>query len=234
MKDPMMLLHMHKLWGNKKPRAILYNCFEWVMGQKHQDRLCGGLDFTHNTLFRGRTLHREPAVMLRNAFKVELGRTNSVKYSDDNNPLTHTCAGGQSRAGSWLPPSGTPRRHYRKKPGQGGRDGTRRPGGTICPPRFYLSTHYLLRFGVVTSGHSSLCSRHAKHRGISISCGHPGAAGTHVERRVHAITHTSSPSVTAHRHTDDGFDPNTRAPRLILIYALRVRPESAFSLLVQQ
>lgn len=111
MKDPMMLLHMHKLWGNKKPRAILYNCFEWVMGQKQQDRLCGGLDFTHNTLFRGRTLHREPAVMLRNVFKVEHGRTNHVKYSDDNNPLSHTCAGGQSRAAPWLPPSGTPRRH---------------------------------------------------------------------------------------------------------------------------
>lgn len=51
----------------------------------------------HTTLFSGgRTLHRGPAVMLRNAFKVELGRTNRVKYSDDNNPLSHTCAGGQS------------------------------------------------------------------------------------------------------------------------------------------
>lgn len=94
------------------------------MGQKQQDRLRGGLDFTHNTRFRGRTLHREPAVMLRNAFKVERGRTNRVKRSDDNNPVSHTCAGGRSRAGSRLPPSG---RHHRKKPGQGGRDAPRRP-----------------------------------------------------------------------------------------------------------
>lgn len=66
--------------------------------------------------------------------------------------------------------------------------------GTICLPRFYLSTHYLLRFGALTSGHSSLCSRHAKHRGISISCGHPGAAG----RRAHAIVHTPRLSATCH------------------------------------
>lgn len=181
------------------------------MGQKQQDRLCSALEFTPNTLFRGRTLHREPAVMLQNAFNVELGRTNHVKYGDDNSPPRHACAGGQSRAGSRLPLSGITERSRAEmcRAALPGGD------GTICLPPFYLSTHYLLRFGVLTSGHSSLCSRHATHRGISISCGHPGASGTHVERRVLAIIHTSRLSVTAHCHMDDAFHPNTRAPRLI-------------------
>lgn len=173
---------------------------------------------SHTTLFSGgRTLRREPGVMLRNAFRV-LGRTNRV-----NIVMIIILSVTPVQAARAVPVL-----DYLRVVHQG--DITERsparaaemcrtalPGGdgTICLPRFYPSTHYLLRFGALTSGHSSLCSRHAKHRGFSVSCGHPGAAGTHVERRVHAIMHTSRLSVTVHRHIDDGFHPNARAPRLI-------------------
>lgn len=146
MKDPIMLLHMHKLWGNKKPRAILYNCFEWVVDQKQRDRLRRGLEIDMNsytTLFSGGACCGSGAgPEPQRAFKVELGRINCVKYSDDNNPLGSTPV--QVARGVV-----EPQRNIGERT-QGEMAEMRRTAqqrqNHLCP-RFNLSTHYLLQFG---------------------------------------------------------------------------------------
>lgn len=105
------------------------------------------------------------------------------------------------------------------------------PGGdgTICLPPFYPSTHYLLRFGALTSGHSSLCSRHATHRGISISCGHQ-EPGEHAWRGVCTRSYTHPDPLSHCILTWMRVFIQTQEPLVRYSDTLHVMRESAFRL----
>lgn len=167
--------------GSETARSAL-----WRTGNRH--------DFIHNTVFRGRMLRRGPAPEPQRAFKVELGRINCVKYSDDNNPRFSTCAGGESHGGSWLNGVVHQRNIREIEPRVGWRRcaAPHSSDGTICLLCFNLSTHYLLQFGGLTWGHSSLGRSHAKYSGTTVICGNPRVTGTHVKKRMRAYKVTAS------------------------------------------
>lgn len=196
MKDPMMLLHMHKLWGNKKPRAILYNCFEWVVGQKQRDRLCGGLEIdmiSYTTLFSGGACCAEGLLQSRR----ERSKLNSEEQTVLNIVtiiILGFTPGGERHGGSWLNGVVHQRNIREIEPRVGWRRcaAPHSSDGTICLLCFNLSTHYLLQFGGLTWGHSSLGRSHSKYSRTTVICGNPRVTGTHVKKRVRAYKVTAS------------------------------------------
>lgn len=218
MKDPTMLRHMHKLWGNKKPRAILYNCFEWVMRQKQQDRLCGGLDFTQHSFLGGARCIEGPLWCCGTRSK-----WNSEEQTALNIVMIIILSVTPVQAATaWLPPSGTPRRHYRKKPGQGGGDVPHRPARRW---RDHLSAALLSVNSLSPTIWSSdlraqqpLQQARQTQRNQHQLWSPRSRGSTRGEACARHHTHTET---FCHGHTDGGFHPNTRAPRLIFRHSTR-------------